>query len=89
MDIEELIKTIEVQDFANAETVFGELMALKLNDALDAEKVNVASDVFGAEDNDDYEDDEGIELSDKEVDDLIDDYEDDSEETEEIGRAHV
>lgn len=43
---EELINRISMQDYANAQPMFAELMATKLHDALDAEKVKVASQMF-------------------------------------------
>lgn len=80
IDIESFIDAIRVDDFTNAQPMFAELMASKINDALDVEKIKVASDIFGATEDDEYSDDfDDIELSDEEIDDLIDDIEDDEE----------
>ena len=47
--IDQLLDRIAVQDFANAQPVFAELMASKLQDAIDAEKIRVAGQVFNNE----------------------------------------
>lgn len=67
--IEELIDKISVQDYANAKPMFAELMASKLHDAIDAEKISVASKMFSPDDEEDLE----IDLEDE---DFVDEEED-------------
>jgi hypothetical protein len=54
--LDELVDLISTQDFANAQPVFAELMATKLHDALNAEKVKVAGQMFDPEE-DDFDED--------------------------------
>lgn len=70
--LDELVDLISAQDFANAQPVFAELMASKLQDAIDAEKVNVASQMFDPDDEDFDED-----LADEDLDD--EDFDDEEE----------
>lgn len=73
-DIEHLIDTITTQDFSNATPIFQEIMATKIQDALDAEKVKVAGVMF----------DDDIEISDDELEDIdLDDDEFDTDEEDE------
>jgi predicted phosphoribosyltransferase len=75
MSIENFIDKIQTQDFTNASPIFGELMSSKLADALDQAKIKIANEVFNAGDDDDeYEDLE--ELSDEEIDEILDDEDD-------------
>lgn len=60
-DLEQLIHHIGRNDFASASSMFQELMATKLNDALDAEQVKVASEVYGDTIDDDIVDEEDFE----------------------------
>lgn len=70
--IEDLVDRIQVQDFVNAQTVFGELMSDRLADALEQAKIRVAGEMFN--DNVDDETDEDLEeLSDEEIDEILDD----------------
>lgn len=55
--IEQLVDRIASQDFANAQPMFAELMASKLQDAIDAEKVKISNQVFNGVDEDDLDDD--------------------------------
>jgi putative heme iron utilization protein len=54
--IEELVDRITTQDYANAQPMFAELMASKLEDAIDAEKIKVANQVFNNVEEPDDED---------------------------------
>lgn len=58
--IEELIDSLRAGDFASAGPQFHEIMSTKLQDALDAEQIKVASEIFGVqlEDDADPEDDD-------------------------------
>ena len=74
MSVEDLIDKIQTQDFTAAKPMFAELMATKLNDALEQQKIKVAGQMFG---DDQEEDDEELEdISDEEIDEILDDFED-------------
>ena len=73
MSIEDFIDKVQMQDFTNASPVFGELMSSKLADALDQAKMKIANEVFNSGDD---EDDDLEELSDKGVDEILDDEDD-------------
>ena len=75
MSIEDFIDKIQTQDFTNASPIFGELMASKLDDALDQAKIKIANEVFNSGDDDD-EDEDLEELSDEEIDEILDDEDD-------------
>ena len=68
MSIEDFIDKIQMQDFTNASPIFAELMASKLDDALDQTKIKIANEVFNSGD----DDDELEEVSDEEI--LQEDY---------------
>ena len=74
MSIEDLIDNIANQDFAKAEPMFHDLLNAKMNDAMEAEKVRVAGQIFNGEE-------EQLEL-DFDEEDLEDEA--DVEETEEV-----
>ena len=76
-DIEQLIDTISTQDFSNANPIFQEIMATKIQDALDTEKIKVAGMMFDDIEISD-EDLEDIDLNDEEFD-TDEDNEDDEE----------
>ena len=63
--LEDLVDMISVEDFANAQPMFAELMASKLHDAIDAEKIKTAGQMFDP-DEDDYLDEEDFEDLDEE-----------------------
>ena len=67
MDVEDLIDKIQTQDFSAAKPMFAELMANKLQDILDQEKIKVAASVFG----DNEEDEEFEDISDEEIDEIL------------------
>lgn len=73
-NIEQLIDSLRAGDYAAAGPQFHEIMSTKLQDALDAEQIKVASEIFGASLDDDPEPEE---------DDLEDEEEYDEEEDEE------
>lgn len=61
MSIEDLIDNITGQEYAKAEPMFHELLQSKVNDALEAEKVKVAGQIFNGEEEQlemDFDDDE-------------------------------
>lgn len=73
-DLEQLIQHIGKNDFASASTLFQELMATKINDALDAEQVKVASEIYGDPLDDEIIDEEDFEEDEEE------EYDEESEE---------
>lgn len=74
-DIEKLLDAIADQNFNAAAEMFATQMDDRIQDALDAEKVNVASQIFNEPELDDEDD---IEISDEEIEEFIDlDVEDD------------
>jgi hypothetical protein len=56
---QDLVQNALDQDYNNAGKIFDNLMAVKLNDVLDAEKVRLADQIYNGVDHDD-EDDEDI-----------------------------
>lgn len=73
MSIEDFIDKIQMQDFTNASPIFAELMASKLDNALDQTKIKIANEVFNSGDD---EDEDLEELSDEEIDEILDDEDD-------------
>lgn len=76
MEIDNFLKSIEAQNFVQAERQFGDLLGQRISDALDQSKAKIASQVFG--DDDEELDDEDV--SDDEIEDALDEMEDDEEE---------
>ena len=78
----DLIDDIIKGNFNNAEKALHQTLAQKQNDVLDQEKIKMAGQIFN---NVEPEDDEEVELSDKEIENALadDETEDESEETEE------
>lgn len=71
-DVQDLIQSALDQDYNKANEVFGDLMGSKISDALDQEKIKIASRIYGDEDteDDDFEfDDEDLEFDDEEFED--------------------
>jgi len=71
MSIEDLIDNISVQDYVKAEPAFNELLHAKMNDALEAEKIKVAGQIFNGDEPDDEQleldlEDEDIDIEDEE-----------------------
>ena len=60
MSIEDLINNIQTHDYANASPIVSSILADKMNSALDAERIKVASAMFGEEpdEDDDFDDDD-------------------------------
>ena len=84
MDIATLIQNAADGDNVGASTIFDELMAGKVNDALEAEKVKMADVVFnGATDEDPEIEDEDLEDDKSESDEDEDDEDEDIEITDE------
>ena len=80
--IGDLINYIRNQDFVSAESQFNDLVGSRLQDTLDQARIKISDEIFNAQqdlDDDDYNDDEEIEvdLSDIDLDD--EDLDDDSE----------
>ena len=57
MSIEDLINNIQTHDYANASPIVSSILADKMNSALDAERIKVASSMFGQEPDEDEDDD--------------------------------
>jgi len=77
--IEDLVQAAINQDFTAASDIFGDVMDEKMSDALEQEKIAVASSVYGDEEinDDDIEiDDEDLEFDDEDLDDEEDEVED-------------
>lgn len=77
-DIEQLIDSLRNGDFAAAGPIFSDIMSSKVREALNAEEIKVASEIFGGpldddEEPEDYEDDE------EDDNDEDDDYEEEDE----------
>jgi hypothetical protein len=76
--VAELIDQITAQDFNKAQTSFSDILADRMQSALDAEKAAVASDIYNTiEDDADDEDDDDIDLEDVDLDDEFEEEEDD------------
>lgn len=73
-EIDDLIDALQQQNFNQAKNHFDGLMGDKVADALDAEKINVASQIFNDAD---IEEEDLEELSDEEVEDILADEEGD------------
>jgi hypothetical protein len=91
-NIEQLIQQAQDQDFAQANNTFAEIMAAKMNDALDQERIKVSGQIYNGLEVEDPEeeqleldlDDEDVEVESEEdydVDDEVDtdDTDEDSE----------
>jgi hypothetical protein len=80
MNIEDLINNIQTHDYANANPIVSSILADKMNSALDAERIKVASTMFGEEpDEDDDFDEDDIVDDDLDGEEWDDDYDEDEE----------
>jgi hypothetical protein len=75
--IEDLVQNALDQDFNKANQIFGDLMGAKISDALDAEKVKLADQLYNGVEAEEEPDEEQLEL------DLEDEEEVDADESEE------
>jgi len=77
-EIEDLVKASLDQDYNRANEIFGDLMGLKIGDALEQEKIKLGNQIYNGEtDIEDDEDDFDIDdLEDFDDDDLEDDEDD-------------
>lgn len=67
-NIEQLIQQAADQDFATANNTFAEIMAAKMNDALDQERIKVSGQIYnGLEEEDPEEEQLELDLDDEEV----------------------
>jgi hypothetical protein len=80
MNIEDLINNIQTHDYANANPIVSSILADKMNSALDAERIKVASSMFGEEpdDDDDFDEDDIVD-ADLDGEEWDDDYDEDEE----------
>lgn len=79
MNIEDLINNIQTHDYANASPIVSSILADKMNSALDAERIKVASSMFGEEPDDDDFDEDDIVDADLDGEEWDDDYDEDEE----------
>ena len=80
MSIEDLINNIQTHDYANASPIVSSILADKMNSALDAERIKVASSMFGEEpDEDDDFDEDDIVDADLDGEEWDDNYDEDEE----------
>lgn len=78
-NIEDLINNVTSQDFSKSGPLFKDIMSDKMSDALEAEKIAVASAMMGQENSDDdIEDEDDFEIDEDDED--LDVTEDDDEE---------
>jgi hypothetical protein len=93
-ETEDLVDAMYTQNYTAATEIFNDMISQKMNDALEQEKVSVASQIFNGEEpeDDDYDlgdevdqqDDADLELEDEDIDDGdVEDYLED-EDLEEI-----
>lgn len=83
MDIENFIDNVMNKDYTSAQTTFADLMQARMQDALDQQKIVVAGQMFGEEDDPDDINDEDLEDAFEEDDDEnLDDEEDYDEDLE-------
>lgn len=80
-DINSFIDALAQQNFNQAKTHFDEIIGSKMNDALEAEKINVANSIFNNASDD--EDELDLDLEDEFVEDDDDVVEDEFEDDEE------
>jgi len=84
----EFLDAIQGQNFTQAERHFNDMMMDRIQDSLEQRKVQIASKMFGSEseeeseDEEDFDDDELLDLSDDEIEELFDEVEDEDEEDE-------
>jgi DNA polymerase III gamma/tau subunit len=71
--VDDLIKAIAGQDFNTAGDMVNDLLSTKVSNALDQEKIAIASQIFGED-----EEDEDTDISDEDLESLEDDEEIDS-----------
>lgn len=74
-EINDFLDAVIDQDFSKAGPMFNDLLDMKLNDALEQEKIAVADQIFnGAEPDEDEIDDD---ISDEDLDAMLDEIDDD------------
>ena len=73
-NIEAMVDAIMTQDYASANSMFQDALQGKVADALDQEKVSIASSIYGDEEEGDDVEEEDIE---SEIEDILDDEEED------------
>ena len=61
MSIENFIDNVMDKDYTSAQTTFADLMQARMQDALDQQKIIVAGQMFGEEDDPDDVEDEDLE----------------------------
>jgi hypothetical protein len=85
----EFLDAIQGQNFTQAERHFNDMMMDRIQDSLEQRKVQIASKMFGSEseeegeDEEDFDDDELLDLSDDEIEELFDEVEDEDEDEDE------
>jgi hypothetical protein len=82
MSIENFINNVMNKDYTSAQTTFADLMQARMQDALDQQKIVVAGQMFGEEEDTDDIEDEDLEdaFDDEDLDDIEDeDFNDEDE----------
>ena len=79
MSIENFIDNVMDKDYTTAQVTFADLMQARMQDALDQQKIVVAGQMFGEEDDPEDIDDEDLDEEDFEDDTLDDEIEEDDE----------
>jgi hypothetical protein len=79
MSIEDFINNVTDQNFSKAEPIFHELIQSKLNDALEAERIKVAGQVFNGEEDDEEQLELDLEDEDEDLEDDDDENDDEDE----------
>lgn len=82
-DIATLIQNVADGDNVKASSIFDQLMAVKVNDTLEAEKIRMADVQFNGADPDEDPEIEDEDLEDEDEEDTEDEEEDDDDESEE------
>ena len=79
MSIENFIDNVMDKDYTTAQTTFADLIQARMQDALDQQKIVVAGQMFGEEDDPDHIDDEDLDdaFDDEDLDE--EDFEDDED----------
>lgn len=83
--IRSFVDVLQGANFANAETLFNDILGDKVQDALDAEKIAVADQIFNGVEPEEMELDDNVESEETEFDDeeVVSEFEENTEESDE------
>ena len=81
--IRSFVDVLQGANFANAETLFNDILGDKVQDALDAEKIAVADQIFNGVEPEEMELDDNVESEETEFDDeeVVSEFEENTEES--------